>query len=277
MKKLESKTKLALLISGLALFMFNSLQCAAQDIWGIWVEQKGEESYFYPGKDQPPFRGSRGVCVQKCDSLNARYSDNGKRDARAVAEKMEEMGSFTISEDAKQQGEEYENELKKDPQNTFGLPKYSPKILPSYILITDSEYRQAAEECVKSKKTRLEDFNTFANQYYSVLCEKHGYNGDEKDKINFKLKLDDVISNNFAKYLPKEQYEAWVEHKWFDEWNDWPNDDFTSFAKERYVTARKEYYLVPNSQKYRADFDIFQDRLGNAIENKLKKLRPKNY
>lgn len=284
MKKSEIKMKLALLISGLAFFVFSSLQCAAQDIWGIWVEQKGEESRYFSVRGQL-FRGDKETCEQKCAELNARYSDNGKRDARAVAEKMEEMGSFTISEDAKQQGEEYENELKKDPQNTFGLPKYSPKILPSSLLFTKSEYEQIAKEYVRTLYSGNSiDYDAYMTKKYKELCGTHNYEGNEKDYNDFENKLWETINSNFAKFLPNKQYEEWVspegDYDWYNKWSVWPNNDFTSFAKKYYLIARKEYDLEQNFQKYGEDFDIFQDRLGDTINlefDKLEKRRPKNY
>lgn len=198
MKNLEFKMRLSLLIGGLALMVCCGLQGQAQTNdaqeqskeWGIWVTQKGKDSYLFPGKGRPLFRGTKEQCVQKCKELNAQYADNGKRTAREVGEKV------GAREELIQQAQVEEEKLVNTLLNLDELPKYSPTIIAEHgsLFFTEEECKQAANDW--QKKQFEMSFAAFVQNRYSNLCKKHGFIENEKDMNHFKKRIIEITKNN---------------------------------------------------------------------------------
>lgn len=311
MKKLEIKMKLALLISGLALFLFSGLHCAAQtnnEEYGILaIEQNGRNDYLY-------FKGPKDVCMTKCDQLNRKLEELDRKISqsngggnRIGAPNKETINQYVPqAENAAHDENHYYNPLlvREDIQEeekiklNYSLLVEQRKGLPdhyevinlsdySYLLITDKEYEQVAANYVRTRylgksidyNDFVNEYNDFVNENYSNLYDNHNYEEDDDDFKRFSNKLWETINSNFAKYLTPKQYD-YLGKEYINDWlsfrrkyNDVgkARDDF---SKEKYSEIRRKLYLDTNITKYENDRIIFKDKFRNALQKEYDKTQP---
>ena len=253
MKNLENKKKVALLISGLAFFVFSSLQCAAQtnnEEYGILaIEQTGRDDFLY-------FKGPKDECMAMCDELNRKLKKldrelkeldrelsqltGGNRNGASVQETMNQYVQHAENA-AHDENTKYNPLLVRDaiPEDEKDKLEYhllvekrknlvaDRKRLPdhyevinlsdySYLLITDKEYEQVAANYVRTRYLgKSIDYNDFVNEY------------------------NDFVNENYSNLYDTHNYEE-------------DDDDFKRFSNKLWETINSNFakYLTPKQYDY---------------------------